>query len=233
MVGHSLGAYDSLLMADRQPSKVAGMVLVDPSFPDQVARYERVTPSSPASGSIQSPVLVFLGKCAAALRAGTVRPGGPDPDGCLHGPPPPSEYPPELSAALDQAAAGASAETIATAMDNIAFYASPKLMEQDAKIAIKPNRNYGSMPLLVLSAAEDGSSPALPASLNRDLAIQLAEKQRAHTELAALSTRGVHRIVQGSSHDIPHIKPQAVIDAIDQLVDQVRRTGRGATLDRR
>jgi pimeloyl-ACP methyl ester carboxylesterase len=42
MVGHSLGAYESLLVKDRAPEAVVGMVLVDPSIPDQFDRLNRI-----------------------------------------------------------------------------------------------------------------------------------------------------------------------------------------------
>ncbi len=60
MVGHSLGAYETLLFADRNPEKVSGMVLVDPSMPDQQKTFERVfrpdliTSTSPTSGRASS-----------------------------------------------------------------------------------------------------------------------------------------------------------------------------------
>jgi hypothetical protein len=60
------------------------------------------------------------------------------------------------------------------------------------------------------------------AEIRAELPALWAEKQRAHAELAALSTRGVHRVVAGSSHDIPHIRPQAVIDAINEIVNEAR-----------
>jgi hypothetical protein len=44
-----------------------------------------------------------------------------------------------------------------------------------------------------------------------------------HDALAALSTRGVNRIVPDSVHPIHLAKPQLVIDAIDEVVDEARR----------
>jgi pimeloyl-ACP methyl ester carboxylesterase len=44
VVGHSLGAYESLLLKDRGPKSVVGRVLVDPSIPDQVDRLNKVAP---------------------------------------------------------------------------------------------------------------------------------------------------------------------------------------------
>ena len=221
LVGHSLGAYNSLLFADREPRNVAGMVLVDPSVPDQPARFARITPAISRLLETEPPVVGFLQKCAAALRTGAVRRGGPDPDGCLRPPPPPPTYPPELRAAL-QAMSDVAPDVIASAMEDIAAHASAHVLDRDSRIVIKADRNYGAMPLIVLSAGDDGESPDLPAEIRAELPAQLAEKQRAHAELARLSTRGVHRIVAGSSHDIPHIRPQAVVDAIDEVVAEAR-----------
>ena len=47
LVGHSIGAYEGLIFADRNKSAVAGIVLVDPSIPDQSARLARVAPEHP------------------------------------------------------------------------------------------------------------------------------------------------------------------------------------------
>jgi pimeloyl-ACP methyl ester carboxylesterase len=107
VVGASMGGWESLLLKDRMPSKVVGMVLVDPSFPEQNQRQDRVySPALKAwDDSHMPPFLSVWRKCAAALRAGTLRPGAPDPDRCLSGPKPPPTYPPELAAALDKARA--------------------------------------------------------------------------------------------------------------------------------
>ena len=49
VVGHSLGAYETLLLKDRAPEAVVGMVLVDPSIPDQVDRLKKVAPKPPVA----------------------------------------------------------------------------------------------------------------------------------------------------------------------------------------
>jgi pimeloyl-ACP methyl ester carboxylesterase len=226
VVGHSLGGYESLLLKDRQPANVVGMVLVDSSIPDQVVLFDRATPIiAKWMRTLDNPVVGFLQKCAAGLRAGTVRHGGPDPDGCLHPQWPPS-YPPELRTVLDAMAGEAEPHVIAAALDTIAFYASPSLLDRDAKAVIRPGRSYGSMPLVVLTAGDFQSPPDFPAAMKAEIPLQRAEWARGHDAFAALSTRGVHRVVAGSSHDIPEIKPQAVIDAIDEVVDQARSAGK-------
>jgi hypothetical protein len=202
------------------------MVLVDPSIPDQAARFERVAPAmSRWTGASTAPLVAFLDRCAAALRAGSLKAGSPDPDGCLRPPPQPPNYPPELRLALEKRPAELPPETVAAAFEALAFSASPQVLEQDAKIAIKPDRNYGSMPLVVLTAGEFPLQPDDPPAVKAEVPLMQAEWKRGHDELAALSTRGVNRVVAGASHGIQQIKPQAVIDAIDEVVDAARATG--------
>jgi pimeloyl-ACP methyl ester carboxylesterase len=39
-----------------------------------------------------------------------------------------------------------------------------------------------------------------------------------HEALAHLSTRGIHRLIKGSGHEVQLDKPQAVIDAVDEVL---------------
>ena len=217
LVGASYGGWESLLLADREPAKVVGMVLVDPSFPDQNARQDRVySPALKAWDDGHPPPFVPVWrKCAAALRAGAIRPGGPDPDRCLSGPRPPT-YPPELNVALDEAQAERAPEIRAATLEGM--LAGAELNAFNSKVTIKPNRNYGNMPLIVLSSGQQVGQVA-------DAALMHAEWLKGHREIAALSTRGEDRIVEDAPHDIPSAKPQVVIDAIDEVVDAVRTSG--------
>jgi pimeloyl-ACP methyl ester carboxylesterase len=223
VVGVSLGGDESLLLKDRDPAEVVGMVLVDPSFPDQVETEQRaMSPELKAWGDTHPPPFIpFLQKCVAALRAGTLRRGGPDPDGCLHAQWPP-DYPPELRAALDRQIAEATPAALASAMEGMT--SGGRLNALNSKIVMKPGRNYGNMPLIVLTA-EMGGPPGMPAELWSQAKLVLAEERRAHQELAALSRRGAERLVPDSPHDITSFRPQLVIDAIDEVVDDARATG--------
>ena len=77
-----------------------------------------------------------------------------------------------------------------------------------------------------LTAGETGVSQLNPPEVNAELSILLANKQLAHAEFAALSTRGRQRAVPGSAHAIPHDVPQAVIDAIAEVVSEARAAAR-------
>jgi pimeloyl-ACP methyl ester carboxylesterase len=220
VVGHSLGAYVALLMADRLPSKVVGMVLVDPSLPDQTAIFDRVTPAQAAWMKAMPDPESYLEKCAAALRSGAVGPGRPDPGGCLRAPDWPPDWPPELLAGLNRNFVGAPPAVTAAAIATIA--SNMKSVDADTKVVINPRRNYGSMPLIVLTASEFGSPPDYPAAAKAEIPAFQAEWRRGHDAYAALSTRGVSRVVPNSHHEMPDETPQAVIDAIGEVIDEAR-----------
>lgn len=49
---------------------------------------------------------------------------------------------------------------------------------------------------------------------------------RGHAELAKLSTRGVNTRVPGANHYIQRTQPQAVLDAVAQVVSEARASRR-------
>jgi hypothetical protein len=85
------------------------------------------------------------------------------------------------------------------------------------------HRRLGAMPLIVLSIEStwDNGTPA-GAEFNRSYSKIWIALQR---DLAHLSTRGTHRIIKGSHHHIQLDKPQAVIDAVDDVLRQVHAGG--------
>jgi pimeloyl-ACP methyl ester carboxylesterase len=153
-VGHSLGAYESLLFKDRAPEAVVGMVLVDPSIPDQGDRLNKAVHKPPLSGK---------------------------------------------------------------ALLNPLFISS--------KQVVNPERNYGEMPIIVLTSTK---VPELPpetpdaVSARATFAAMDAEMHRGHAELAALSSRGVQRLVPDSGHYIQLDQPDAVIGAIKEVISATR-----------
>jgi hypothetical protein len=101
-----------------------------------------------------------------------------------------------------------------------------KSADEDAKIVINPARNYGDMPLIILTASEFVSPPDYPAEAIAEIPAEQAEWRRGHDAYAALSTRGVNRIVPNSTHAMPDEMPQVVIAAIDTVVNEARQPRR-------
>jgi pimeloyl-ACP methyl ester carboxylesterase len=218
MVGHSLGSYESLLFTDRHRDDVVGMVLVDPSIPDQFAVYARVAPLIDEQMKVAMAAGVAeMRKCAADLRDGTVAPGKPDPAGCLR--PIPSAYPAALREAIGRHRGPERLETVASFNATVA---------ESAALVVNPARNYGDMPLIVLTATDLGFPPpgAAPDLLAQGTAF-IDMNNLGHDELAALSTRGVNARVPGATHAIQEVRPQVVIDAIVAVVAQARAGAAG------
>jgi len=78
--------------------------------------------------------------------------------------------------------------------------------------------HLGKMPLIVLSAKNTyGDTPAGIRFTQTFLPLWLAQ----HEALAHLSSRGIHRFIKGSGHEIQLDKPQAVIDAVDDVLREL------------
>jgi pimeloyl-ACP methyl ester carboxylesterase len=79
------------------------------------------------------------------------------------------------------------------------------------------HRRLGAMPLVVLSAEYSWGNSGTPDGVwfHRSYAkVWIAM----HEALAHLSSRGVHRFIEGSGHEIQLDKPQAVINAVDEVL---------------
>lgn len=209
MAGHSLGGSESLLFADRNPGAVVGIILVDSVFPDQAARFREV---SPVSASIDERGLAmgmaYWRKCASDLESGQVGLGAPDPQGCLRLP---SDYPPAIAEALTLLASDPRRPaTRASLFENILL---------STALFANPDRDYGDMPIVVLTAGEE------PTDITEDMTdwpAQSAAWLDGHRDLAALSSKGVNRIIPDAGHYIQIDRPDVVIAAILEVVEAAR-----------
>ena len=79
--------------------------------------------------------------------------------------------------------------------------------------------SLGDLPLVVLSHDPDKPSAEFPP----DLAKQVRDAwEKMQQELAHLSTRGVRRVAKNSGHYIQMDRPEMVVDAVREVVDQAR-----------
>lgn len=210
MVGHSAGAFVALRFADQHPKNVVGMVLIDPAIPEEDAIMKRVAPrfALRAEGLLSKQV-ESLRRCAAGLRSGTLKRGTPKFDECTAAPRMPAAFSP-LEAALTRFNADpARLLTEASSLDN--FYDSQRE-------AVNPQRRYGDMPLMVLTAGRRDMPPDTPADEREQGALFYREAGRAHQAYAALSTRGEDQPVPDSGHNIPAEKPDVVVAAINHML---------------
>ena len=210
MVGHSLGAYESMTFTDRHPDQVVGFVSVDGSFPDQMARFREGSPTIMAMGDeMEAAEAARTSRCILDLRAGRVVFGGPDPDGCLKFP---ADYPAAVSAAM--AGLDADGRRLATQVS------LGEHLERSAAGLANPARDYGDIPLVVLTA---GATPTdLPEPVLAAWPQHEAVWMRGHDAVAALSSRGVNRVIPDAGHYIQMDRPDVVIATVIEVVEAAR-----------
>jgi pimeloyl-ACP methyl ester carboxylesterase len=205
MVGNSYGGGNVQLYAYRHPAEVKGLVLVEPQHEDEAPRL--VKASGGKLQGLYDQMAQRDAACAAQAAQGFV-PGSELWDACV-GP-----LPPQYGRSLG-AVAMAAQRSPSYWRANLAEGQGMETSSAELRAARAP---LGDLPLMVLSRglpqyAIPGrpQSPTNKAMENENVAI--------HKELAALSTRGSHRIVPGSLHLIQDTQPQAVVKAVLEILD--------------
>ena len=206
LVGHSLGGIEVRLYAQRWPKQVAGMVLVDTS-PAGEGLIEQSLPGFDAAyGGVESNTTPLL-NCAFLAVKGPLDPSKPEHKDCI--PTLPSDAPAAFRKIFPQF------YTAYYFADRVSLMSSLDSHRYDSI----DHRHLGAMPLVVLSPETTWvSSTPEEARVSRSFEkVWIAM----HEGLARLSSRGVHRIIMGSGHHIQLDKPQAVIDAVDEVLHQL------------
>jgi pimeloyl-ACP methyl ester carboxylesterase len=206
LVGHSLGGVEARLYAQRWPKDVAGMILVDTS-PAGEGLIEENHPGLADDESIESYVSDEL-YCALLAAHGPLEPSSPEYKDCSKALP--SDTPAAFRKTWPQFF------TAAYAAAKVSLISSLYTHRYDSV----DHRPLGAMPLVVLSA-EHAFEVDTPAGMRFWQAYKKAWYAR-HEALAHLSSRGVHRIINGSGHAIQLDKPKVVIDAVDEVLRQLQ-----------
>ena len=200
LVGHSLGGVEARLYAQRWPNDVAGMVLVDTSPAGEGLIDEAQPGFDDVSG--WDHLAADLLHCALLPANGGLDPSKPD---CK--PELPSDTPAAFRKIFPR------------------FFTAYYFADKVSLIACLYTHRYdsvdhlhlGAMPLVVLSTEHtwDGTASAWFAQSYAKVWIGM------HEALAHLSSHGVHRIIEGTGHEIQLDKPEAVIDAVDEVLRQL------------
>jgi protein-S-isoprenylcysteine O-methyltransferase Ste14/pimeloyl-ACP methyl ester carboxylesterase len=195
LVASSIGGLTAEMFTRQFPERVAGLVMVDAATSTLVPRLE------------SDATLLSVAACGAGALAqfGVIRLLDPF----------------ALGTDSDEARRGAAltysgkawAEMCAMARG---LGASHRQLEQAPPLP-------GNLPLVVLSAASttDLVPPGVKGFVNEDAIAR--EMQQAHKEMAGRSSRGTWRIVPDSTHLIGASQPDAVADAVLELIGQLER----------
>ena len=205
LVGHSIGGVYVRAFTHQYPAEVVGMVLVDSSHESQNLRYppEFKKLSDRQSSTMRMlPLLSKLGILRLTRAWSLMMPEPP--------------LPVEVGRAI--------LATMYRTSYCEAFF------EEMIAIAGMVNQekgpaSLGDLPLIVLAA--DDSIKKMPEAMVKAIGQNAFEKllqvaQEFPQELAGLSTRGRLIVVENSSHYIQWDQPKVVIDAIKEIVEQVR-----------
>lgn len=198
LVGQSIGGPYAVTFTRYFGAEVAGLVLVDPSHPDQVAR---VANYMTESRSLRSRILMSLGW------SGLLRAAAP-----VLLPQAPNQTAHDLQAV--RAFAPQSFRTQWAEGD-----ATDRTLAEAGAF-----RNLGNRPLVVLTAMApyvEGELRGMKITPGQGTQVQALWKQM-HDDIASWSTRGTHRLLPGAGHDIQFDDPEAVVDAVLSVVRQVR-----------
>lgn len=168
-------------------------MLIDPSGDGQTARFAEFIPNL-KDLMPESPDDAAVGKCDAALHERLVRKGDPVAVQC----------------------SGNDQDRVAATLSEIAAMA---VVSTGQLVAAR--RPYGDLPMIVLTRGDydKGMPPAFTADNKR--AMEKVWKAM-HAEMAALSSIGRQQFIPGAGHFIQGHKPQAVIDAVSEIVAKAR-----------
>lgn len=209
LVGNSYGAMVAQQFALRPKADVAGLVLLDAQHEDELARLDKLTNGGMSEGF--AGIVEMNRACLAAAEKGFMA-GSALEQQCVSGAE--DSFGPALAAA-DTAMKRKPSFWRANVSEAENIYTTSAQQLRTAR------KSFGDLPLVSLTR---GISPYLvpgqpPSATNQ--AIE-AENKAMQDEVAALSKRGSNRVVDGAQHAIHLSQPEAVVQAVLQVLDMMK-----------
>ena len=204
LVGHSMGGYNVRLFAARHPRQTAGVVLVDSSVEYQLLPIEKAIPSIAANDRRS---LDRARRCADPARDAKVAAL------CIRSAP--DGFPPELAKAYEGTFGLAAAQTRLSELESFIS------VDSDQVAAEVPS--LGTTPLIVLTRTL--RSTDIPAG---DAELEWTRWKGLHDDLARRSARSENRVVEEAGHYIQIDRPDAVIEAVSDVLDCARTPKSGS-----
>lgn len=223
LVGHSLGGFNMKLYAATYPADVSGLVLVDPSEERAGARagtaerkrfgakLEAKTRAEESTGF--AGVVEHYNACAEAASAHDLDPATDQYKHCTD--PVRAPLGPDIAADRAQIQVRYAYQAAQASELKYSIYGPvPQPNRRYARL-IRP-RAFGAKPLIVLTHGYYDMADELSE-------LDYFEWMTLHKQTAALSKRGVHRMVGRTHHNIEIDDPKAIIAAVAEVVKAVER----------
>jgi pimeloyl-ACP methyl ester carboxylesterase len=199
LVGHSYGGLNARVYNGMYPNEVAGMVLVDSAHEDESKRAPKFMLGKTLPKSLWYPLHLLT---QAALRVGLIR--------LFNSSPALPADPAQRTRSQILAALRQQPKAVATLSD---YVTSPESYAQAHAAA-----GLGDKPLIVLTRGKPPSPSGNPEMDRESAAYEQVWIHEMQPQLVRLSTRGRQVIVSKSGHGIPEEAPEAVIDAVREVL---------------
>jgi pimeloyl-ACP methyl ester carboxylesterase len=200
MVGHSIGGPLVMMFSSLYDAEVVGVVLVDPSHPDQFARFREI------AGKPMEPKSVAVHVGASLAWTGLVR-----------------VLPKEKQAGNPVAVNRIPPTFLPTSLAELAreVDAIPALLGSTSTL-----RSLGDRPLVVLTSTREQSEATLKAMgvTRAQGAALLAASRVLHEDQARWSSRGRHEVIDDASHYIQFDRPDRVVAAVRSVIVSTRQS---------
>lgn len=203
LVGHSSSGLSNRVFADRYFDEVVGMMLLDPSHENQWVRSWAI--GAPGEKEQMDASIKEQAQCLEAARKGFVK-NTPIYKQCL-------DYVDEhVSAAINEA----QQPIWATVGWQAAFLSERESTPYaSAEQTLTTRKTFGDMPIIVLTHAPHAKGPN---ETQEQVNQRTLLREELHSQIAAMSTRGINIIVPNAGHYIQFDRPQVVIDAVSQAI---------------
>lgn len=206
LVAHSLGGLEARWFAREWPRQVAAMVLLDSSLAGDMLILVDQPGHDEAYG--EDRYVPERLRCALMKARGPLNPSNPNDQVC-----PLLPLPDDAPAALRSVWPNFFTADHAATQVSLLFSLFTHHYDSADQL------DFGDKPLIVLSAdVGRGWSGSIGAFWRSYRPLWFAQ----HEALARLSTRGAHRVIDQSGHEIQLDKPQVVIDAVNEVLQQLQ-----------
>lgn len=221
LVGHSLGGFNVKLYAALYPDDVAGLVLIDPSEERDSDRTRDfitkgwgagIAARSELSGQrFLTALIARYQGCAEAAEKAPLDPASTQYRRCT------DPVRPALGPiiAAERAVLQPSAKYQRAQASELAGSVYGGGRADRAYANLFRLGMFGRKPLIVLTSPKEGGPDPMDAA-------DAAAGDRLHDETALLSMSGCRQVVEGTGHNIQIDRPDAVIDAVNRLIRQVK-----------